>query len=51
MKLVDSHCHLDDKQFDPDRNEVIERALEAGVERMMAIGTGSGPPMTSWAAS
>ena len=44
MKLVDSHCHLDDKQFDPDRNEVIERALEAGVERMMAIGTGSGPP-------
>jgi TatD DNase family protein len=44
VKLVDSHCHLDDKQFDPDRNEVIERALEAGVERMMAIGTGSGPP-------
>ena len=44
MKLVDSHCHLDDKQFDPDREEVIERALQAGVERMLAIGTGSGPP-------
>ena len=44
MKLVDSHCHLDDKQFDPDRDEVIERARQAGVERMMAIGTGSGPP-------
>lgn len=44
MKLVDSHCHLDDKQFDPDRDEVIERARQAGVERMMAIGTGNGPP-------
>ena len=44
MKLVDSHCHLDDKHFDPDREEVIERARQAGVERMMAIGTGSGPP-------
>ena len=44
MKLVDSHCHLDDRQFDPDRDEVIERARQAGVERMMAIGTGSGPP-------
>jgi TatD DNase family protein len=44
VKLVDSHCHLDDKQFDPDRAEVIERAREAGVERMMTIGTGNGPP-------
>jgi TatD DNase family protein len=42
--LIDSHCHLDDKQFDPDRDEVIARAREAGVERMMAIGTGDGPP-------
>ncbi len=44
MKLVDSHCHLDDEQFDPDREQVIERAREAGVDRMMAIGTGDGPP-------
>ncbi|MFN7997479.1 MAG: TatD family hydrolase [Bryobacteraceae bacterium] len=44
MKLVDSHCHLDDSQFDPDRDEVIQRALDAGVERMLAIGTGGGPP-------
>jgi TatD DNase family protein len=44
VKLIDSHCHLDDKQFDPDRAEVIARAREAGVERMMAIGTGDGPP-------
>jgi TatD DNase family protein len=44
VKLIDSHCHLDNPQFDPDREAVIERALEAGVEHMIAIGTGSGPP-------
>lgn len=44
MRLVDSHCHLDDEQFASDRQEVIERARDAGVERMIAIGTGSGPP-------
>ena len=41
MRLVDSHCHLDDEKFDGDRDQVMERALAAGVETMMAIGTGS----------
>ena len=40
VSLVDSHCHLDDEKFDPDRAQVIERALAAGVEMMLAIGTG-----------
>jgi TatD DNase family protein len=44
VKLVDSHVHLDDAQFDADRELTIARALAAGVERMMAIGTGHGPP-------
>ena len=42
--MIDSHCHLDNPQFDPDREAVIDRALAAGVERMMVIGTGEGPP-------
>jgi TatD DNase family protein len=29
MALVDSHCHLQDTKFDEDRDEVIERTLEA----------------------
>ncbi len=42
--MIDSHCHLDSKDFDADRDEVIERAIAAGIEHMVAIGTGSGPP-------
>lgn len=32
MQLVDSHCHLYLEQFNEDRDEVIHRAMEAGVE-------------------
>jgi TatD DNase family protein len=44
VSLIDSHCHLDSAEFDADRDEVIQRALEAGVDHMVAIGTGNGPP-------
>ncbi len=44
MSLVDSHCHLDDEKFDADRDATIERARAAGIDRLMAIGTGDGPP-------
>jgi TatD DNase family protein len=44
VNLTDSHCHLDHEQFHEDREAVIARARAAGVECMMAIGTGDGPP-------
>lgn len=36
--LIDSHCHLTDKQFDEDRDTVIARARVAGVGRFIVIG-------------
>ncbi|MCC7173967.1 MAG: TatD family hydrolase [Bryobacterales bacterium] len=44
MTLVDSHCHLDDPQFDADREAVIGRAAAAGVTTLLALGSGSGSP-------
>ena len=38
MQLFDSHCHLDDKSYDKDRQEVLDRAREAGVARCMVVG-------------
>jgi TatD DNase family protein len=36
--LVDSHCHLNDRKFDKDRDDVIRRARDAGVTGMVCIG-------------
>jgi TatD DNase family protein len=40
---IDSHCHLEGPKFAQDRDEVMARAREAGVEALLAIGNGSGP--------
>lgn len=36
--MIDTHAHLDFKQFDRDRDQVIEYALSSGVERIVNIG-------------
>ncbi len=43
MDLIDSHAHLDFPQFDADRAEMLERARQAGVRAVLAIGSGPGP--------
>jgi len=40
---IDSHAHLDGPKFDTDRDQVLVRAREAGLERILAIGSGTGP--------
>ncbi|NDQ56441.1 MAG: TatD family hydrolase [Acidipila sp.] len=42
-ELIDSHAHLDFKDFDADRAEMLERARQAGVRNILAIGSAAGP--------
>jgi TatD DNase family protein len=37
LQIVDTHAHLCDRIFDPDRDEVIRRAQEAGVETIIIV--------------
>jgi TatD DNase family protein len=36
--LIDTHCHLADSAYAPDRAEVLERAWAVGVKRVVVIG-------------
>ena len=38
MKLIDTHCHLNDEQLYQNIDEVISRALKTGIEKMVVIG-------------
>jgi TatD DNase family protein len=41
--FVDSHAHLEMEQFNTDREQMLTRARETGVETIVAIGSGTGP--------
>jgi TatD DNase family protein len=37
--LIDSHCHLQFSQFNDDRAQVLDRAWQAGLSAIVAVGT------------
>ncbi len=39
MSLIDSHCHLDDDRFDENRDQVIARAMQQGIEQIVMPAT------------
>ena len=39
MEWIDTHCHLDEESFTQDCHDTIQRAVDAGVTRMLTIGT------------
>lgn len=38
--FIDTHCHLADARFDPDRDTVIANAKKAGIKRIIVPGAG-----------
>ena len=43
MHIIDSHAHLEFTQFDQDRAAMLDRARQAGVQALLAIGSGTSP--------
>jgi TatD DNase family protein len=41
--FIDSHAHIEMEQFNADREQMLARAREAGIEKIVAIGSGTGP--------
>lgn len=42
IRWIDSHCHLTAPDFEADRDQALERARQAGVDVLLAIGSGYG---------
>jgi TatD DNase family protein len=39
MEFIDTHCHIQEADYPLDREETIERARQAGVTKMICVGT------------
>ena len=43
MQIIDSHAHLEGNAFAADRDATLERARAAGIQTILAIGSGTSP--------
>lgn len=48
LQYIDTHIHLDGEEFSADRDAVVARAREAGVQKML-IPASTSPPQTAFA--
>ncbi|MDO8747384.1 MAG: YchF/TatD family DNA exonuclease, partial [Thermodesulfovibrionales bacterium] len=39
VSFIDTHCHLEMTEFDEDRDKVIQRARDAGIEALITVGS------------
>ena len=46
--IFDTHAHLEDEKFDPDRQEVIHRMRKNGITRCLLVADGKKFPQTSY---
>lgn len=46
--IFDTHAHLEDERFDPDRQEVIHRMRKNGITRCLLVADGKKFPQTSY---
>ncbi len=42
MNIVDTHCHLDDQRYDQDRDDVLQRAWDLGIEFLINVSYDTG---------
>ena len=35
MKLIDTHCHLYDEAFDPEQDELVQKAKDSGIDTLL----------------
>ena len=38
LRLIDTHCHIHDAEFDADRDEMLARARDAGIALILTLG-------------
>ena len=38
MIIIDTHCHINDKKYESEINDIVLKAIDAGVKKMICVG-------------